>query len=304
MKKILLLFFLVTVVSTQIISCNSSEDIKSESIQELQNSELSKLFNSIDSLHNVYTYQTKTSYMPLWSKRILCTTVDACGAIISIETGPVGSLLFSALVSYTYEDYLNYVENRLCTKSNLPDIDLQTGPPSLIFPSDNLNFIDSIGHYHNQALDSMRSDYQSFVDPNGKIDYNECFEKVIEVTGTIDISKNIKVYNQKYFKYFDSVIKSFSHTDKGDIDKFLSIVFNNSYYELNYDSDKTALLQEICEKIIYNGLFVEKDQLAEYGDKVNGLIINSNVDDEIKDYLKIANNVTINSSLYWYSQLK
>ena len=101
------------------------------------------------------------------------------------------------------------------------------------------------------------------------------------------------------FKYLDSVIKPLTQVEEITSEKILTVFFNKTYAGFNFDAAKTQQLREICEKIIYNGLCVEEDQVVEYGRKVNDLIIKANIDTATQETLKVANNITINSSLYW-----
>lgn len=301
MKKLLLFFSFVLALTT---SCSNSEDNICDSAQKLPYTELDKLYNSIDSLNKEYSTlsSTRGPQAIKWGRRFLSGTVDACVGVLTAETGPLGALLFSTVASGLYDDYLDY-----CMKSvsHLPRYASRNVPPvrlSIVLPVENANFVDSIGYYHNILLNEIQSKNLSFVDDNGNIDYNAYYKEVLAAAKKYGISGNCTTNAPQIFKYMNSIIKPLAQIKEGSQETYLSIIFNETYNDFNFDDSKTLQLRDACDKIIYNDLCMNCDHIVEYGIKVNDLIVSSNVESGIKEGLKIANNIAINSSLYWNSK--
>lgn len=280
-------------------SCESSEDVIVNSVNEqtYADSELVKLYNSIDSLHNEYSDFSRSSYSTIWGRRFLVSAFDACVGAITAESGP-GAFICSTIASGLYDDYLDAV-NRYYTKTISYSFRSASAPQSVVFSSSDPSFVDSIGYYHNLVINEIQSKGESFIDYEDKIDYESYYNEVIKVSKENGILCNSEIDKPLVFRYIDSIIRPFAQIQAGDEETILSIIFNETYNDFNYDNSKTLQLREVCEKIIYNDLTVNEAQVVEYGSKVNELIEDSNVDLSAKETMKVANNVAVNSSLYW-----
>ncbi len=302
MKKIILFFSIViTLTSFALTSCNRTEDIVVKSVKEQPDIELAKLYNSIDSLHNEYSIlpSTRGAKLNKWGKRLLCGIADACVGGITSGLGP-GSLVCSIVASGLYEDYLNYCTKKI-KKSPFAQIDrnVSSVQKAVVFTKVNSNFVDSIGYYHNTILDEVRSTGKSFVNANGSINYAVYYNEVLAASKRIGISTKFTINKTLIFRYLDSIIKPLAQVEDISEETVLSIIFNGTYNNFNFDDTKTLQLRNICEKIIYNDLCVDEGQEVEYGTKVNELIVKSNVANDTKETMKVANNIAINSLLYW-----
>lgn len=303
MKNNFYLFAIVmTLATVALTSCDSSEDIVSKSVQDLPNAELTRLYNSIDSLHNEYSTMdvARGAILNKWGRRFLVATFDACVGVITSETGP-GAFVCSTIASGLYDDYLDVVDRRFNRAYNFNTVSISITPQSVVFPSDNPCFVDSIGYYHNLVINEIQSKGQSFIDENGNIDYNSYYNEVLKVSKEKGIQCNAVINIPLVFRYINSIIKPFAQIEKGDEETIISIIFNGTYSDFNFDNSKTLQLRNVCEKIIYNDLSVDEDRVVEYGAKVNDLIVKSDVANDTKEMMKVANNIAINSSLYWSS---
>lgn len=303
MKKILFLFAIVmTLTSIAFVSCDNSEDIANESVQDLPDAELTRLYNSIDSLHNEYSTSgdTRGSFLDKWGKRFLVATFDACVGAITAETGP-GAFVCSTVASGLYDDYLDAVDRRFSRAHSSNTRSASGAPENVVFPSSTPCFVDSIGYYHNLVINEIQSEGRSFIDENGNIDYNSYYNEVLKISKENGISCNAIINKPLVFRYINSIIKPFAQIEKGNEETILSIIFNGTYNDFNYDDSKTLQLRSVCKKIIYNDLSVDEDKVVEYGTKVNELIVESNVTNDTKETMKVANNIAVNSSLYWSS---
>lgn len=290
-------------VGLAMVACTSSEDDFSKQEQEQPNIELKRLYDSIDSLSNEYstTDIARGSRLDKWGRRFLCGTVDACAGALTAGTGPVGAFFFSTVASGLYDDYLGHIMNKFEKQSRNSSRGVTQIENSVVFNPENANFVDSIGYYHNLILDEIRSKDTSFIDNNGNIDFNAYYNEVVAVSQKYGIYDTQTHNTSLIFKYIESIIKPFAQIEGGNQETYLSIIFNSTYNELNYDNAKTMQLRSICEKIIYNDLRINEQHTVEYGSKVNELIENSDIDNEAKNDLKIANNIAVNSTLYWNS---
>lgn len=301
MKKIYSLFAIVIVLTAVgLTSCDSSEDVICEPVEKLPDAELTKLYNSIDSLNNEYSNHFRTSFTSKWARRFLVATFDACVGTLTAETGPA-AFVCSTVASGLYDDYLDAIDRRFGRIAPFKTRSTSNPPRSVVFPTRNPNFVDSIGYYHNLVITEIKSKGLSFIDRNDNIDYNSYYNEVMSAARRYGILRNVVINKPLIFRYINSVIRPFAHIEEGDKDTILSIIFGGTYNDFNYDSSKTLQLRNVCEKIIIDGLSVDEDQMVEYGTKVNDLIVNSNVDNDMKDTLKVANNIAVNSSLYWSS---
>ena len=301
MKKIFFFFAIVmTLTSVALTSCDSSEDIVVESVKEQPDTELAKLYNSIDSLHNEYSDLSRSSFADKWGRRFLVATFDACVGAITAETGP-GAFVCSTIASGLYDDYLDAVDRRFSRTSRSMTRSVSTTPQAVVFPTKTPCFVDSIGYYHNLVINEIQSKGLSFIDKNGNIDYDSYYNEVMAVSKEKGISCNAIINKPLVFRYINSIIKPFAQIEEGDEETILSIIFNGTYNAFNFDTSKTLQLRNVCNKIIYNDLSVNENQVIEYGTKVNELIVNSNVANDTKETMKVANNIAVNSSLYWGS---
>lgn len=295
MKK-LILIFAVVLTTYALASCDSSNDVIVDSKRELPNDELAKLYNSIDSLHNEYSDYARSSVLDKWARRFLVATVDACVGAITAETGP-GAFVCSTIASGLYDDYLDAVNKKFgkpaLTRSS------ETVLQTVVFPTTTPYFVDSIGYYHNLVINEIKSEGRSFTDRSGNIDYSSYYNVVIAVAQKNGISCNSTINKPLVFGYLNSIIKPFTQLQEGDEETILSIIFNETYNEFKYDNAKTLELRNIYKNIIYNDLSISEDKVAEYGTKVNDLIEKSQVPLRTKETMKIANNIAVNSSLYW-----
>lgn len=298
--KRFIFYFTIVLTLCMLTSCNKFDDVIVDTVNEQTDDELAKLYTSIDSLHNEYANPTRsTTFADKWARRFLVATFDACVGAITAETGP-GAFVCSTIASGLYDDYLDAVIRR----GIMPHHNAQatsTNLQSIVFPTKFPCFVDSIGYYHNLVINEIRSKGLSFVDQNGNIDYNSYYNEVIETSKKNGIICNAAINKPLVFQYINSIIKPFAQVQEGDAETLLSIIFNETYSEFNFDNNKTLQLRNVCKKIIYNDLSVNESQTVEYATKVNELIEESNVAPSTKETMKVANNIAVNSSLYWSS---
>lgn len=298
-KSITLVLFVIVAM----ISC-TTQDVIPEPEKEVR-TEMSILCESLDSLQSIYNPTiSRGATAKKWALRFLCGTVDASVATVTSETGPVGAFVCGTIASGLYEDYFNR-----CVKRNndIPNrrkslLSTTAAIPTVVFNQQNATFVDSIGYYHNAVLEDIRNKGISFVDDAGKIDFYGYFNEVVKESKKYGIESSVKLPETKYFVYIESVIRHLSVMEEGNEEVFLSSIFNENFKQLNIGNSRTQELKTICKKIIYNDLCIEGEKSVEYGTKVNDLIVGSNLSCSEKQELQIANNIAINSSIYWNSK--
>lgn len=309
MKKILFLVVVFTVVITSITSCNSVEDIVIEPSEVSENAELTKLYYAIDSLQKVYSIPESRVDWDKWGRRGISFAVDGVVGLLFAETGILAAPI-GAVGSGLYEDYLDYMVSR-CNTMNRQNRRISRSESSslktVVFPVENATSVDSVGYYHNLIINEIRSNGKSYTDDSGNIDFSAYYEDVFVAAKKHGIKNDYPINTPLLFQYLESIIKPVAQLDMNDQEDInseliLSIFFNNNYKDFNYETAKMIQHREICEKIIYNCANVRDDQLVEYGTKVNDIIVNSQLNPNTKDNLKIANNIAINSSLQWSEQ--
>lgn len=311
MRKLIFLVVVFTVAITSITSCNSTEDVVYEHPMS-QDADLARLYNSIDSLQKVYSTPESRVDWDKWGRRGLSYAVDGVVGLLFAETGLLAGPI-SVVGSGLYEDYLDYMVTRCNTMTQCNTMNRKvrsnlrgesSSIKTIVFPVENATYVDSIGYYHNLIIHDVRSNGKSYTDNSGNIDFSAYYEDVLFAAGKYGIQNNYSINTQQLFQYLESIIKPVARIDANDGDDInsellLSIFFNNNYNGFNYDTAQTIQHRDICEKIIYNCANVRDNQLVEYGTKVNDIIVNSHLDANTKDNLKIANNIAVNSSLQW-----
>lgn len=297
-------FFVVLVACIVVLntSCSGTEQLTEEVVMTSQDMEMSKICNSIDSLQTNYRSLGDSRGFSLgkWQRRFLCGFVDACVGTVTIETGPVGSFVFSTLASGLYDDYLDVVlGSAQCQYSENAQNKTSMRQVGVIFADRNTSFIDSIGYYHNVVLSEIRSKGKSFVDAEGKIDYKEYFNEIVSVSKKYGIPSGRVDDSSDVLKYIDIVIKNLAKEIDIERNDLVSIIFNEAFSDFKYNDTQTKLLHNVIDKIIYDDLCVSYEELISYGTQVNNIIENSNIDNDIKNVMRVANNLSINSSLFW-----
>lgn len=302
LKKFLIFLTVVVVslTSVALTSCESSDDLVSASTQDFYDGELNRLYCSIDSLHNEYSTSdvARGGFINKWGRRFLVSAFDACVAALTAETGP-GAFICSTLASGAYDDYLDYVDRKYRVSPKRNSRITSNSFQSVIFPSSAPSFVDSIGYYHNLVINEIQVSGQSFIDKDGEIDYNSYYDFIAKIAKAKGIASSNSINKSLVFKYIASIIHPFAKLEEGNVDTIISIVFNDTYEDFKFGKAKTLMLQNVCEKIIYNDLSVNADQVVEYAAKVNDLITTSNVAIDTKVTMQVANNIAVNSSLYW-----
>ncbi len=304
MKTKLFLVVILTVVIIGITGCNSIEDLASEPTNVPQDVELTRLCNSIDSLQNEYLTSNTRVDWEKWSKRGFFYAVDGVVTLLFAEAGLYAPVI-GTFGSWLYEDYFNYMVDR-CNTMNSPIRKITRGEISplntVIFPVENATYVDSVGYYHNLIIAEVQSNGKSYISENGDINFMSYYKDVLDSARNHGIHCDNPINTKLLFQYVESIIKPLAElevSNQKEIDSnlILSIFFNERYKGFNYDNAKTIQHKNICDKIIYNCVFVRDNQLVEYGTKVNDLIVGSKIDDDSKNNFKIANNIAINSSL-------
>lgn len=303
MQKIL---FIVAIAITTIIfvtGCNNVEDMVENPMPMSQDIELTRLYNSIDSLQVEYSKVESRVNWEKWGRRGFFYAVDGVVGLLFAETGPLSGMI-AAAGSWLYEDYFDYMVNR-CNSINRRIRNVSQGESSLkavVFPVENATYIDSIGYYHNLIISEVQSNENNYISDNGYINFTAYYDDVLVAAKNHGIRFEYPVNTQLLFQYLESIVKPLAELElsaqteiKSDL--ILSIFFNEAYNDFNYDTVTESLQRDICDKIIYNCSNVSDDQLIEYGTKLNEIIVSSSVDVKTKDNLKIANNIVINSSL-------
>lgn len=307
MKRIFFIVMSLAIAISSLTSCNSAEDVIEEAVLQPQDTELTVLFNSIDSVQNEYTIGVETRVnWEKWARRGMSCLVDGVVGALFAETGPVGSLIAGGIGSGLYEDYLDYMVSKgkkrrshRITRSTLSPIN------AVVLSQGQASFVDSIGYYHNVILNEIKVKGITFTDNSGNINYRSCCNEVLLAARKNGIRNNCNINNELLYEYLESIIKPLARLETGDQTQdinqeiIFSILFNDIFNKFGFSKTKALELRNVCEKIIYNSMSVNEDQLVDYGTEINKLIVNSDVTATTKDNLKIANNIAINSSLYW-----
>lgn len=282
------------------MSCSSQVEMSSCSPQA-QDEELTKLYASIDSLHNEYVSVTRGSFLNKWSKRMLVGVADACVSAATTWTTPVGAFICGVVASGLCEDHLDNCikQGESLDKQKKPKKTAYEMPPAIVLNNDNANFVDSIGYYHNVILNEIKTKGIVGVDENDVFDIDNYINEVLIVCKKYGIVNDVLIDKSVIYPYIETVVRSLAEVEDGNYNMLMSAIFNEKLNNFNLSNEYTLQLHDICNKIIYNDLCVEDDEIIDYGTKINDLIIDSKISEESKANLQIANNVAVNSSLYW-----
>ncbi len=102
------------------------------------------------------------------------------------------------------------------------------------------------------------------------------------------------------FSFTDNLIKELANSEKPDLLPCFNLLHSNEYLSLNFSNEDIEMLSELCNKIILTINELDHDSSISYGNKIYELVEKSKLPLKLKNEIKIANNVTINSNLYWY----
>lgn len=312
MSKLLKFSYVLTVLfAVTLASCSTqqSDDFSAvlEETPEVPSWQFEKLCASIDSLNasfmskgsspssatpNRISEKTVTSL----GKHALTFTVDACASAF-------GGIFGSFIASYVYGEYLDYC----IEKVNKPLKPHRTAAAASTFPSyvyagnERTSYEDSVGYYHNKAMEVLTSNDKQYV-TNDTIDYPSLL-----VDGT-DIIKELGIYDkastfeniEDYVFLTDTIIKSFymCYNEEITMDEAFDRV-NLAYASKHSDDKVTAAITVEKKMVAILQTLSTEQEVVEYADALNTLYKQAEIDPELKKALKQVTNVAVNSKMYW-----
>lgn len=308
MKKILNLIACVISSFVLCVFVSCTDDYKQETVSfgynipEEEKAE-NELFASIDSLNSKYVsnLQSSRGILRKWTRRGLSYMVDGCASAIAAgPTGGLGAAVFGILASGIYDDYMNWAENEMRKSPKKAVLSTDGILKTVIFTEVNADFVDSIGYYHNKILNEIKSSGVSYVKNDGGIDYDAMYSDIVS-----SLEKNRYRYDgtadkkKAMFAFINNLVKNATDPSTFDLDRTISFLTCRSCLPLKLQKEGIEKLKEICNRVCVTIAQLDTEDAVLYGKELNRIIEESTAALNIKQTLKVANNVSVNSNLYW-----
>ncbi len=304
MKKLLVI---AAIVATTLFSCtNVTETIsEKETANEASLYTYNELLYSINNVNGKYQIcnqvkRVKPATVNKWGGKILSAVVDGIGGYIS---GPAGWLV-APLCSWAFDAHWERCNRDPHTPSRPRRIvrndNIQV--PTYIPNAENPARIDSIGYYHNLVLEKLSETQHDYYNNDSTVNYGLIYEDCKNASSELNIDIPEDKEKEKLISLSKVIVESIADCNgEEDLQKAFEKI--NSYYNSVFSADENiTITEQVQEKIIsvLNEMSDESD-IRKYADEIYNAIYSSNASQESKDKASVANNVTVNSKLYWES---
>lgn len=314
MKTKFFLMVSLSIVSTFVSSCSNQQiddslhNSSKQELNEASSQEFTNLCSSIDNLNSNYATLEKTTTRgraTKWGGRFFSAVVDGIGGYIA---GPIAGWVVGPLVSWAFEEHWERCNKELTQNHNnmidMKKIDLEIPSKTYVPNSNVITMKDSIGYFHNKILDEIAiKDKKYTLLDNNDVDYKTLYEDCLNTANKLGaniapISNNDK---EKYLVLADDIVKSFEKCAKDSISLEKAFKNINDSYIKKFGNNQKIELTEIIQKkiapVISN--MDDEEEIIKYADKLNNIYNENNINHELKDCIKTATDVTINSKLFW-----
>lgn len=292
MKKILLyVMFIVMCVA----SCTKNS--KTSEVNDLQeipviNQQYSDLFAELEQYNSDFNVETRFSSLKggFWRRLGRVALADCMGYLGGSFLGPGAGLGFgiftSAMAAIT--EIITVIETRSVTT----DVTLSKDLLYTNVAFDDLESCDLVGEMHNQILDEIYAEYP------------ECFETFTEEQWINVITAKI---NELFPEEQSIDINSYIDESKETIeiilnpDNDLDAAFNTLKERMPLRSNELEVIRTYCETI---NSIEENQGVMDYSDGFRQIVIESDINDDSKQYIQSAISVAGNSQLLWSECVK
>lgn len=161
---------------------------------------------------------------------------------------------------------------------------------------------DSIGYYHNLVMSRLSEHNDKYIDSNGNPDFNLIYDDCVMIL------KEYGIYNEEVSKdlSFKENVMSYAKENfilsrdfkLGNISMELFQTRLVEGVKLRGVSEKeVAAFSEFSIKIAETCIQLPLNKKMEYADELNNAILQSSMDDEMKEELRSTTNMVVNSSI-------
>ena len=292
MKKLIVysMFIVLSIVSCS--KSNHTNNIDDTSVALEVNHEYNELLTELEEYNSNFSVETRFTSRPggFWRRLGRVALADCIGYLGGSFMGPVAGLgfgVFNSAKAATIE-----IISAIMTRSVTSEVILSKDLLYTNVPLDDLESCDLVGEMHNQILDAIY------------VEYPECFE-------TFTDEQWINVITEKISEFFpdEQVVDIHSYLDESketvDIimnpDNDIDTAFNTLIARMPSRSNELEVVRTYCKTI---NSIEENQGVIDYSDGFREIVVESDINDDSKQYIQSAISVAGNSQLLWSECVK
>lgn len=161
---------------------------------------------------------------------------------------------------------------------------------------------DSIGYYHNLVMSKLSEHRELYVDDSGNLDfdliYDDCV-RILKENGVYneDVSQDAD-FKKDVISYAEENVALSKEFQSGNISKELfQTKLVESVKSRGLSEVEVVAFSDFAMKITDTCVELPLNKKLEYADGLNNAILNSSMDDEMKEELRSTTNMVVNSSI-------
>lgn len=223
-------------------------------------------------------------------------TGSPIGAIGGYVVGRwAGRIVGSVVASYGASCLFNSLVNR-----NINDSD--SFKITYYLPNDCETVDDSIGYYHNLVMSELAAHHEKYVDDNGNPDFELIYDDCVNILKengiyTKDVSQDVN-FKKEVISYAKDNYCLSNEFKCGNIsDELFKTKLVEDVKSRGLSEEDIAVFSDYAMKITETCVELPLDSKIEYANGLNNVILSSSMDDEMKEELRSATNLMVNSSI-------
>lgn len=313
MKKTLKTFYVLAAFFVAALSsCSTQSDDFATSLEEngkgTPSLQFDNLCASIDSLNATYVGKASVSLakprkisdktVAKWTRRVITACVDGCG-------GAFGGLIGGFIASAVYDEYMDYCIDKINhpRKPRRIVVASSTSCPAYVYADGSKsNFEDSVGYYHNKALEALASKGKQYVVSEDSIDFQGLYDDCLDIIDQLGVRSHVDAVDRDAcIAVTDTMVRAFYQCYDEELTIDEAYARSNQVYAVwQSDISKVTAAETVQNKMleVLQELSTEQE-VVEYADALNALYKKAEIEPELKRALKTVTNMTICSTMYW-----
>lgn len=288
MKK-LIVYSMFIVLS--IVSCSKSNHINNDNTSEI-NQEYTELITELEEYNSNFNVETRFSSLKggFWRRLGRVALADCIGYLGGSFMGPGAGLCFGAFNSA--KAAMIEIISAIMTRSVTSEVILSKDLLYTNVPLGDLESCDLVGEMHNQILDEIYAEHP------------ECFE-------TFTDEQWINAITEKITELFpdEQLVDIHSYLDESketvdiimDPDNDLDTAFNTLKARMPSRSNELEVVRTYCRTV---NSIEENQRVIDYSNGFREIVVDSDINDDSKQYIQSAISVAGNSQLLWSECVK
>lgn len=314
--------FISVVVLLTLISCNK-DDVAFDNYAQIPESQNVESFCAkIDSLNNAYSEMLNANATRGYvSDYAITTSADAVGAFVGAKIFSwVGSAIGAAcanpalacggyFIGKKFGDAAGsavasigaaWLIDKLGTRSSV-NSSLVLNKDYVVPVEDPNNLTD--GELHNLILAELLKNIDKYVMPNGSLNYELLLSDAYMYENQFAPFEEYPGYKElwlpKAIEQTRRIVDASVALESNNISLFLDEVYNGLIPELQITKEEFENANILNEKALSTYTMLDNVTLKEFSKDIDDVIESSNLNDDLKDELKVSNSVMTNSTLIW-----